>query len=374
MTENSFKIVYKLSVAVLAVLIAIAISAIVLAVVGANVLDAFYMIVFQPLTSIGHISEVLLRAIPLCIVALGVCIAYRSGIINIGGEGQMAMGVIAFTGVALAMEGLPIFIHLPLAILAAILGGALWGFIPGILKAKLKVSELLSTVMLNYIAAQLYSLCLRTIYMDPAGGGTPMSKRLSSSVFLSRIGRTPIHVGLIFALILAVLVWLLMWKTTLGYKMRAAGSGARAARYGGINVAFYVTLAISISGAFAGLAGAVEIGGVHRRMIEGVTNGYGFAGVVVALFGGLHPFGIIPAAFFFGLMKYGVMRAASQMGIPANMVDVIQGITILVIVTAQMIMSNTYLQARIRRNLGKLILTKKEREEIAQNRAEGGAK
>lgn len=349
--DKSFKTLYKLAVVVIAVFVAIAISAVILAVVGANVWTAFYNIVFVPLTKFGHIQEVLLRAIPLCIVALGVSIAYRSGIINIGAEGQMAIGVLAFTGVALFAEGMPKIVHLPLALIAAIIGGGIWGFIPGILKSKLKVSELLSTVMLNYIAAQLYTLCLRTIYLDPADGGTPMSKRLIDTVYLERFGRTAVHTGIIFAIVLAVFVWLLMFKTTTGYKMRAAGSGARAARYGGINVAFYVTLAISISGAFAGLAGAVELAGYHHRAIEGVTNGYGFAGVVVALFGGLHPFGIIPAAFFFGLMKYGVTRAASLLSIPANMVDVIQGVTILVIVTAQMIMSNTYLQDRIYRKL-----------------------
>lgn len=355
--DKSFKIMYKTAVILIAVISAVLLSAIVLWMIGADVSAAFYNICIVPLTRFGHIQEVLMRAIPLCIVALGVSIAYRSGIINIGGEGQMAIGVLAFTAVALGLEGVPKFVHLPLALLAAVIGGALWGFIPGILKAKLKVSELLSTVMLNYIAAQLYSLCLRTIFMDPAekfgGTGSPMSKRLADSVYLSRFGNTTVHTGLIIALVLAAFVWILMWKTTTGYKMRAAGSGARAARYGGINVPFYVAIAITISGAFAGLAGAVELSGYHHRAIEGVTNGYGFAGVVVALFGGLHPLGIIPASFFFGLMKYGVTRAASVLRVPANMVDVIQGITILVIVTAQMILSNNYLEDRIYRKLKK---------------------
>lgn len=349
--DKSFKTIYRLSVALIAILIAIAISAIILLSVGADVWTAFYNIVFVPLTKFGHVQEVLLRTIPLLIIALGVSVAYRSGIINIGAEGQMAIGVIAFTGIALFMEGTPKIVHLPLALIAAAIGGGLWGFIPGILKAKLKVSELLSTVMLNYIAAQLYSLCLRTIYLDPQDGGTPMSKRLINTVFLERFGRSAVHTGIIIALVLSLIIWLLMFKTTTGYKMRAAGSGARAARYGGINVSLYVTLAITISGALAGLSGAVEVAGYHHRAIEGVTNGYGFSGVVVALFGALHPFGIIPAAFFFGLMKYGVTRAASILSIPANMVDVIQGITILVIVTAQMVMSNTYLQDRIYRRI-----------------------
>lgn len=351
MSEKRFKILYKTVIIVLSVLVAILVSSIILLIIGANPFATFYKMVFEPLTKIGHIREVLIRAIPLCIMALGISIAYRSGIINIGGEGQMYLGLIAYTGVALSLPDLPHFAALLLGFLAAAALGAFWGFIPGILKAKLKVSELLSTVMLNYIAAQLYTLCLRTIYLDPEDTGTPMSARLSNSYWLTRISG-PVHTGIVIAIVLAILVWILMWKTTTGYKMRAAGSGARAARYGGINVGFYITLAMVLSGAFAGLTGAIEIAGVHRRAIEGITNNYGFSGVVVALFGGLHPFGIIPASFFFGLMIYGSTFAATQQSVPANIVQVMQGVTIMVIVTAQMILSNTYLQDRIRRKLG----------------------
>ena len=347
MTDRTFGILYKLVIVVLAVLAALAASSVILLLIGANPFVTFYKMIFEPLTKIGHIREVLIRAVPLCLMALGVSIASRSGITNIGGEGQMYLGLIAYTGIALFIP-LPKPLSLIIGFLFAALAGAFWGFIPGILKAKLKVSELLSTVMLNYIAAQMYTLCLRTVYLDPGDTGTPMSARLDKSYWLERISG-PVHTGLILALVLAVLVWLLMFKTTTGYKLRAAGSGARAARYGGINVAMYVTLAMAISGAFAGLAGAVELAGVHRRAIEGITNNYGFSGVVVALFGGLHPFGIIPASFFFGLLIYGSTFAATQLSVPANIVQVMQGITIIVIVTMQMVLGNTYLQDRVRR-------------------------
>ena len=145
-----------------------------------------------------------------------------------------------------------------------------------------------------------------------------------------------------------------MWKTSIGFKMRASGSGARAARYAGISVGFYVTVSMVISGAFAGLAGGVELAGVHRRAIEGITNNYGFSGVVVALFGGLHPFGIIPASFFFGLMIYGATLAPSKVGVPANIVQVMQGIIIIVIVTAQMVLSNAYFRDRVWRRIQSL--------------------
>ena len=354
--NNNFKLLYKLSIIIIAILATLIISSATLLVLGANVPKTFYTICIMPLTKMGHLTEVLIRAIPLCVIALGVSIAYRSGIINIGAEGQMAIGVLSFTAIALSFPELPKPILLPFALLMSVLGGALWGFIPGILKAKLNVSELLSTVMLNYIAAQFYSFCLRIVMLDPAekvnGSGTPQSMRLTSNIELTRLaGR--LHTGIFIALVLAVLVYLLMWKTTYGFKMRASGAQSRAARYGGINVTWYVIFSMILSGAFAGLAGGMEIAGVHRRAIEGVTNNYGFSAVVVALFGGLHPAGIVPASFFFALLIYGATLAPRAVNVPANIVQVMQGLIIIVIVTTQMVLSNAYLEDKVYRMIVK---------------------
>ena len=355
---RGFRIAFRVAIILIAIVAAVVFASAILWLIGADASRTFYIICIEPLTKMLHISEVLIRAIPLCIIALGISAAYRSGIINIGAEGQMAMGLLAFTGVALAFPDLPRPLLLPLALIASMIGGGIWGYIPGILRAKLNVSELLSTVMLNYIAAQFYSLCLRTIFLDPNeridGTGNPQSMRFTENVWLDRItGR--LHYGIIIAIVLAVLIYVLLWKTTVGFRMRASGSGARAARYAGISVGFYAALSMAISGAFAGLAGGVELAGVHRRAIEGITNNYGFSGVVVALFGGLHPAGIIPASFFFGLMIYGATLAPSKVGVPANIVQVMQGIIIIVIVTAQMVLSNTYFQDRVWRRYQRIM-------------------
>ncbi len=349
MTRN-FRIAYKVTIIFLAVAVTLLLSSVILLILGADIWRTFYTIVITPLTRVGHITEVCVRAVPLCIIALGVAVAYRSGIVNIGAEGQMAMGILGFTAVALALPDLPKPIILPFALFAGMVTGGLWGFIPGMLKARLQVSELLSTVMLNYIAAQFYSFCLRIPMLDPAealsGAGTPQSARLSRSIEIGRItGR--LHYGVFIAMVLAVVVFLFLWKTSFGYKMRASGAERRAARYGGINVKSYITLAMVISGAFAGLAGGIEIAAVHRRAIEGVTNNYGFSAVVVALFGMLHPFGIVPASFFFALLIYGSTLTPRAVGVPANIVDVMQGLIIIVIVTVQMILQNTYLEDRV---------------------------
>lgn len=349
---NRFKTGYRIGVIILAILAAMLLGAAILLAIGADVLKTYLVILTEPLKNKIGITEVLLRMVPLTIIALGITVAYRCGIINIGAEGQMAVGILATTAVALGFPGLPRMVLIPLAILAGAAGGAAWGFIPGFLRSKLDVSELLSTVMLNYIAAQLYTFFLRGPMLDPAemtmGSGTPQSMRLTKNLDLNRfISGTRIHSGIFIALALALFIFLLLWKTSYGFKMRAAGASERAARYGGINVPKYLIIAMMISGAFAGIAGAVEIAGVHRRAIEGVTSGYGFSGIVVALFGGLHPAGILPAAFFFGLLIYGADMTQRLVGVPANMVQVLQGIIILVIVATKMILANPYLMQRV---------------------------
>jgi simple sugar transport system permease protein len=349
MNNKSFDIMYRLVIIVLAALIAMLMGAVILAAIGADVLKVYMVIITEPLKNISLVCEVLIRAIPLIIIALGISTAYRSGIINIGAEGQMAMGIITAAAVSLALPSLPRPILLPLVLLAGCAGGAVWGFIPGILRARLEVSELLSTVMLNYIAAQFYTFFLRGPMLDPAektmgGVGTPQTMRLSQNVWLDRlIPGTRLHTGIFIALALALIIFLLLWKTSFGYKLRAAGAQEKAARYGGINVPACLVISMCISGALAGLAGAVEIAGVHRRAIEGITGGYGFIGIVVALFGGLHPAGIIPAAFFFGMLLVGADMTQRMVGVPANMVQVLQGIIILVIVAARMVLANPYL-------------------------------
>jgi len=180
--------------------------------------------------------------------------------------------------------------------------------------------------------------------------------RLPEASFLDYlVPGTRLHTGLILALVAAVLVWVLLWKTTLGYRMRAAGAGAKAARYAGIPVERYLVVAMLFAGGFAGLAGAVEVTGVHHRAIEGISSGYGFAGIVVALFGGLHPAGIVPSAVFFGILLIGADMTQRSAAVPANMVLVLQGVIILSIVSAQSFLRNPYAQERLFRWLSGLV-------------------
>ena len=296
-----------------------------------------------PFSSTFGFTETLVRTTPLLLVGLGIIISFRSGILNIGGEGQMLMGAVASAAVALAWPDMPGVILMPLVLLAGATAGGIWGGLAGWLKARLAVNEILSTVMLNQIAAQLYLFIIRIFLIDPQevayGTGVPQTALLTSSVWFDRLmAGTRLHTGFFLAIILAILVYIFLWRTSAGYRMRAVGEGPDAARYAGINVERYLVVAMFLAGAFAGLAGAVEVTGVHRRALEEISAGYGFSGIVAALFGRLHPIGVIPASILFGALILGADMMQRAVAIPAAIVLVIQGLVILFVVAADLLL------------------------------------
>jgi ABC-type uncharacterized transport system permease subunit len=356
---NTFKTAFTVAVILLAAFAAVFIGALVLMAIGVEPIAVYKVILTDPLRDLYGITEILVRSVPLILIALGISVAFRSGILNIGAEGQMQIGIISAAAVAIALPDLPKPLLLPLVLLTGSVGGALWGGIAGALKARLGVNEILSTVMLNYIAAQVYGFLLRGPMIDPAeltvGSGTPQTVRLPRNAWLDRIIQgTRLHTGLVVALVMAALVFILLWRTTAGFRLRASGAEPKAARYAGIRVERSLVVAMLISGGFAGLAGAVELTGVHRRAIEAISSGYGFSGIVVALFGGLHPAFIVPSAFFFGLLLIGADMTQRAMSVPANMVFVLQGAIILSIVSAKSYLNDPYARERAHRRISAL--------------------
>jgi simple sugar transport system permease protein len=286
------------------------------------------------------------------IVALGIAISFRSGILNIGGEGQIMIGAICGAAVALYLPQMPVYLHLTLIFLTSFLGGAIWGGIAGFMRAYFSVNEILSTVMLNYIAIQVYTFFIRGPMIDPQeikyGTGIPQTAALPRELWLSKLMMgTRLHSGIILAIVLAVLVYIFLWKTPIGYRMRAVGAETKAARYAGIEVRKYLFLAMLLAGGFAGLAGAVEVCGVHHRGLESISAGYGFSGIVVALFGGLHPLGIIPASVLFGLLIIGADMMQRTVEVPASIVMAIQGLIILAIVGSQVFLTHEAMREKL---------------------------
>src|SRR5512138_3226275 len=290
---------------VFATLAALVLGAVMLLFLKVNPIEAYKALWVGAFGSSNAFAETLVKATPLLLVALGICISFRGDVINIGGEGQMIVGAILATWVGLTFTNWPGWLVVTLAMLAGFFGGAVWGGIPGVLKAYFRVNEILSTVMMNAIAVQLMNFLLRGPMIGPAqaqaASKIPQTARLLEAFRRPRLARTRLHLGALIAVLLAILVYILLWRTTLGYRIRAVGQNPHASRYAGIKVQRYVVLALLLSGALAGLAGATQVYGVNYSInTDGsyscYTGGAGFNGIVAALFGQLHPIWSIPAA------------------------------------------------------------------------------
>lgn len=324
-------------------LAAFVVGAIILLIMGTNPITAYGAMFRGAFGNQNALAETIVKAVPLLLIGLGICIAFRAKVINIGAEGQMIVGALLATAFGLAVNW-PGWLALPIGMLLGFLGGAVWGAIPGVLKAYFNVNEILSTVMMNAIAVQLMNYLLGGPMMDPqqaaALGKLPETARLNSAYHLPRLmPPTRLHAGLIIALVLAVLVYVMLFHTTLGYRIRAVGFNPSASRYAGIRVRRHIVIALLLSGALAGLAGAVQVYGLNYRMITdgsptGFTASAGFNGIVTALFGGLHPLGAIPAAFFFGALLVGANAMQRMTQIPSAFVMALNGMVVVFVVSA----------------------------------------
>ena len=328
---------FRLALPAGAILIALLIGAVMLLLLHVNPLTAYAAMVSGVFGSVSGFTQSFVKATPLLLVGLGICIAFRASVINIGGEGQIILGALGATWFSLQFPTWPGWLLIPATMLVGFAAGAVWGFIPGYLKSRMAVNEILSTVMMNAIALQLMNGLLRGPLMDPAGvkAGTflPQSQRLPENVWLPRlVPQTLLHAGLIVAVILAVVVYIFLRRTTIGYRIRAVGLNPDAARYAGIPVPFYQALALTLAGGFAGLAGVVEVIGVQHRLLEGITSGYGFSGIVAALFGGLHPLGLIPASWLFGSLLVGGDTMQRAVQVPSALVGTLLGLVVLFVV------------------------------------------
>jgi simple sugar transport system permease protein len=328
------RVVLNVVLPVAGVVVALLFGAVLLILLKANPLTAYAAMVRGAAGSTFGITQTLVKATPLLLVGLGICIAFRANVINIGGEGQIIAGAIAATWFPLTFHMAPGWLLIPSTMLAGFMAGAVWGFIPGILKARLNVNEILSTVMMNAIALQLMNLLLQGPLMDPAAvkAGTflAQSARLPHQVWLARlVPRTLLHSGSIVALGFAFVVYLFLWRTTIGYSIRAVGLNPDASRYSGINVPVSQALSLTLAGGFAGLAGVIEVIGVQHRLLEGLTSGYGFTGIVAALLGGLHPLGLIPASILFGGLLVGADTMQRAVQVPSALITAILGLVVL---------------------------------------------
>lgn len=287
--------------------------------------------------------ESLVQSTPYIFAGLAVALGFRSGLFNIGVEGQLFIGAACATYVGYAITGLPAWIHMPLAFLAGALGGAFWGFVPGWLKAKTGGHEVINTIMMNWIAFRLTEWLLSGPMTRPGSGGMPISPLIQKTAEIPQFFASPIrfHLGFFIALAVAYLIWWLLFKTTWGLNLRTVGTNPRAARYAGLSTTKSIILAMSLSGALAGMAGAVQVLAVNRSMALGLSSGYGFDSIALALIGNNHPLGVVLSSLLFGTLRNGATRMMVVSSIPIDIVDVIQAI-ILMFVAAPAIIRSIY--------------------------------
>lgn len=323
----------KLLVPILVVVIVIAVLVIATVATGKdteNVLESFFRGTFG---SIHGFTAVLLRTTPLLLTGIGVALAFRAKIINIGAEGQLYIGALVTTWVGLSVD-IPSILFIPLLVVLGFISGGAWASVAAFLKARLGINEFLVTFMMNFIAIFLTSWAV----LGPLKGSTlglAQTDDIARSAMLPVFSDTRIHIGIVLAILACIAVYYFLNKTKKGFEIRAVGSNPLAARTAGINTFRTIMLTMIISGGLSGTAGMIEVTGLHHRLLDGISPGYGYTGIVIALVPNLNPIGVIPTAFLFGVVFAGMDAAHRIAGLPIGIVYTIQGIIMLVIISLQ---------------------------------------
>lgn len=297
------------------------------ALMGYDPLTALYYFFVAPLQSLFGLSEIMLKAAPLILIAVGLAMGFKANVWNIGAEGQLTCGAIAGGGVALWLWGDEGLWILPLICLAGVLGGLLYAAIPAFLKTRFEVNEILTSLMLSYVATLLLSALVFGPWKDPMGFNFPQSRMFTDSAILPIILEgTRLHLGAVVALLVAVAVWVLMTFTLVGFELRVVGLAPAAARFAGFDRKKLIWLCLLTSGGFAGLAGAFEVTGPIGQLVPVISPGYGFTAIIVAFLGRLHPLGIILAGLLMALSYIGGENAQVEVGLPQAVTGVFQGL------------------------------------------------
>ena len=336
-----------------AVLASLAVGAIFIMAVGRNPVQVYWAMLADTFGSMYGVGQVLFKATPLIFTGLSVALAFRTGLFNIGAEGQLYLGSLATAWAGVALSGLPAFLLVPACVLAGFLAGGIWGAIPGLLKAKLGVHEVINTIMMNFIALALCNYVVQIIAVSETVHTNPIAAaaripRLSA--LMPSFAASPVNLSLLLALAAGVGVWWLLWKTPLGYELRAVGLNPHAARYAGISVEFSTVASMGLAGGLAGLTGVNFVLGYKGYFEQGFSEGIGFMGIAVALLGRNHPAGIVLAALLFGTLSEGRL-AINATGVPKELVEILQAIIIIFVVVSSTVFEEYLVRLRRRDDL-----------------------
>ena len=313
---------------------ALAIAALLVLSSGKNPLVAYGSLAQGAFGSTDRIAVALNKVTPYLLTALGVALCFRARVINIGGEGQIALGGLGAAWVALTIPAAPPVVLVVLSALAGALAGAMWAGLAAVIRLTRHVHEVLVTLLLNFVGVLLVAEALHGDLGEP-GAGFPQSPLFERGAWLPKLlPGTDLHVGIVVAVVTVFVVHRLLWHTPFGFRLRVRGASEKAAAYAGVDMGRSFLAVMLLSGALAGLAGAIDVLGVHYRLIEGFSHGFGFTAVSIALIGGLSPLGVLPAALFFGFLETGAQAMQRAVGVPSPLVSVIQGLTMVFVLAA----------------------------------------
>jgi general nucleoside transport system permease protein len=320
---------------VLAILLALLLSSGLILAVGGQPILAFRALLLGAFGRTSRIAETLVKATPIMLAGLGMCAAFQGRVWNIGAEGQLYLGALAATVVGVYAPLSSSWLLIPAALAASFLAGGLWGAIPGWLKGRFGVSEIITTIMMNYLAIFFISYLVHHPLRNPQGY-LPQSAPIATAARLPiLLPKTRLHLGIAFGLICAVMLYVILARTTLGYQIRVVGRNPQAGRYGGMTVSRVMAAAMFLSGGLAGLAGMVEVAGVHYKLIEGLSPGYGYTAIVVALLAYLNPLAVVLVSVVFAAMIVGADAMQRVAGLPAALAYVVQGLIVLCVLGSE---------------------------------------
>ncbi|RPJ34226.1 MAG: ABC transporter permease [Planctomycetaceae bacterium] len=332
----------KVGTPILGLLFALCVGVVLILWAERNPFKAYAALIDGSLTSWQSISEMLVYATPLIFTGLSVALAFRCGLFNIGAEGQFIVGQMGAAWAGYAFRGLPAIIHLPLTLCVGIMAGMLWGSVPGFLKARRGVHEVIITIMMNYIALYLTHYLVVGPLMAPPRY-LPVTCAIAETAKLPRLltwisPNLRVNAGLILALLTAVFIFWLLWKTTTGFEIRAVGYNQNASKYGGISVSKNIVLAMVLAGGLSGMAGAVHVMGIQYKFVDIFSfTGYGFDGIAVALMGNNHPAGVLLGSVLFGALSTGASRIQLTADVPKQIIVILQSIIIFFVAAAQLV-------------------------------------
>jgi len=327
----------KLLLPFLAIVTALAIGALIIAASGASVIDAYRGLFEGAFGKPRAIAETLVITTPYILTGLAVAFGFKCGLFNIGVEGQLYAGAVSAAFIGYAVKGLPVYIHLPLAMLVGLLGGALWGAIPGYLKAKTGGHEVINTIMMNHIMLRLTDFLVKNPMLDTTAS-IPRTPYIQETAHLPKIFPAfRLHWGFLIAIAAVFAIYFILYKTTVGFEIRTVGYNQKAARYAGMNITKNFILAMAVSGGLAGLAGANEVIGLNYYLPAAFISGYGFDAIAIALLAKSNPFAIVPSALLWAALRNGAGLMQIRANISIDLINIIQACVIMFIAAPEII-------------------------------------